>query len=157
MLHAQQYHSNPTWPTLRNGRRAWFWMVSSPGRTGMGTDPALHELLKNLLEKAQIHLESLLFPTLRRRETCLLWMPYETYHLLPHPGPVPVHQHNGTVSYSGNNMQRWKIPGVHVSYHNQRDSKYLFSWNFFKLFRWTTLVLVFLMKDLPKHHRISTQ
>lgn len=96
----------------------------------MGTDPALRKLLKNLLEKAQIHLGSLLLPVLRRRDTCLLWMPYGTYHLLSHAGPVPVHQHNWSVSYSGYNMHRCKIPGVHVSHHNQCHSKYLFGWIF---------------------------
>lgn len=54
----------------------------------MGADPTLHELVKNICEKFWILLWSLLLPTPKRTEGCLLQMPFEAYILLPHPGPV---------------------------------------------------------------------
>lgn len=67
-------------PCLRDERGAWFGIVSSPGGTGMGTDPAIHELM----EDACIHLGSLLLLILRR-EAGLLWMLFGVYHLLSQP------------------------------------------------------------------------
>lgn len=69
----------------------------------MGTDSTIHELVKNLLQEAYIHLGSLLLPTPRRREACSLWMPFGASHLCPYPGPMTVHQHNWSVSYSAYN------------------------------------------------------
>lgn len=72
-----------------------------------------------------------MLPTPRRTKACLLQMPFKAYNLLPHPGPVLVHQHTWSVSYSEYNYLlykqaklylTWKPSGAQISHQNQCDS-----------------------------------
>lgn len=85
-----------------------------------------------------------LFPTPKRKEACPLWTLSGAYNLLPHPSPVPDHQHTWSVSYYGYDYLlhgrlklylAWKLSGTQISCHNQCDSKYLFRWIFKKFFQ----------------------
>ena len=99
---------------------------------------------------------------------CPLWIPFGASNLLPHPGPVPGHQHTWSVSYHGYNYLlhnqvklyiAWKFSGAQIRYHNQCDSKYLSVWIFKKFFRLDHSSPGFFLnqRDPSKHHRISTQ
>lgn len=132
-------------------------MVSSPGRTGMGTDPALHELLKNLLEKAQIHLEFLLFPTQEEGK-----LAFFECHMEP-----TIYSHIQALFLSVSTIGVSVILGIIC-----RDGKFQVSMLVITTNVIPNIYLVglflsfsseplqswfFLMRDLPKHHRISTQ